>query len=157
MPKNPRGKLMIVDALVERLDWECQFLHLDNRLFLPDPEGPQSRADIIRRAVDLFLLACDSGLTYSVELQPETQPVSFYYKQGDLGLWDYGVSQHYAVSHHQLANFALHWYFARIDAQEESDRATYERLKALSIQDVEFLLRSGGLQDALSQAPTYAV
>ena len=157
MPKgritNPRTQLSLAASVLERLRWEVQFLHLNNRVIPADPDGPQSRGDIIRRAVQLFVEHCEGGGSHEFDFSGvERDACSFYFGKHEMGLWEYAVKERYATSYHHLATLALDWYFGRIDDQEARDLAVYEALRALPISDLESLLRAGRL-DELQTAP----
>jgi hypothetical protein len=150
--RNPRTKLSLAAPVFERLRWEVEFLHLNSRVIPPDdPDGPKSRGDIIRRAVQLFVEFCEGGGDHECDYQ-ETEACSFFFGKHEMGLWEYAVKQHYAVSYHELATLALDWYFGRIDEQEAADKATYAALQAIPVKDLETLLKSGRLEDELQAA-----
>lgn len=149
--KNPRAQLSIAAPVLERLRWEADFLNLNSRITPPPSDGPQSRGDIIRRAVDLFVDWCDGGGVHECDY-PERDSCSFYFRPGEMGRWDYAVGQHYASSYHDLATLALDWYFGRLDEQERCDRATYAALKEIPLSNLETLLKAGALNDVLQTA-----
>ncbi|MBT9318043.1 hypothetical protein [Leptothoe spongobia] len=141
--QNARIRLLVPTEIAQRLETEAEFMGVGEHCFrVGDNASIKSKADIVRWAVNLYVLAMErEEPDVEVDLYAGTVGVAFYMGTKDRGFWEYAIKQHMAESIHDLASRALTRYFQQADQLLEKDTEVYLMLSKFSTPDLQAWLK----------------
>ena len=139
---NARIRLLVPTEIAKRLKEEAEFMGVGEHCFRIGEQSIKSMADIVRWAVNLYVLAMERGEPdVEVDLYAKTVGVAFYMGTKDRGFWEYAIKQHMAESIHDLASRALTRYFQQADRLLEKDTEVYLMISGFGADELKTWLK----------------